>query len=43
MPEAEQARRMKTMRKKVIDNDVARWGRNFVADIEHIRDARRNA
>jgi alpha,alpha-trehalose-phosphate synthase [UDP-forming]/trehalose-phosphatase len=43
MPEAEQARRMKTMRKKVIDNDVARWGRNFVADIEHIRERRASA
>ncbi|WP_156759395.1 alpha,alpha-trehalose-phosphate synthase (UDP-forming) [Microbacterium karelineae] len=42
MPEAEQARRMKTMRRKVLDNDVEKWGRSFLDDIDEVR-RRRNA
>ena len=41
MPAAEQARRMKTMRKKVFDNDVVKWGQRFLDDMETSR-ARRN-
>jgi len=37
MPQAEQSRRMKTMRRKVIDNDVAKWGATFLADVNAIR------
>ena len=37
MPQAEQTRRMKTMRRKVIDNDVAKWGATFLADVNAIR------
>ncbi|MTE24765.1 trehalose-6-phosphate synthase [Microbacterium sp. ZXX196] len=37
MPVAEQARRMKTMRRKVLDNDVEKWGRTFLADIDELR------
>lgn len=41
MPAAEQARRMRTMRRKVFDNDVEKWGRSFLDDMEAAR-ARRN-
>ncbi|WP_110589252.1 alpha,alpha-trehalose-phosphate synthase (UDP-forming) [Microbacterium suaedae] len=36
MPAAEQARRMKTMRRKVLDNDVEKWGRAFLDDIDQL-------
>ncbi|WP_221584065.1 trehalose-6-phosphate synthase [Microbacterium sp. G2-8] len=41
MPAPEQARRMKTMRRKVIDNDVEKWGRTFLDDLRELRDRRR--
>ncbi|WP_029149633.1 alpha,alpha-trehalose-phosphate synthase (UDP-forming) [Microbacterium indicum] len=37
MPPAEQARRMRTMRRKVLENDVEKWGALFLADVERIR------
>ncbi|MGO1467162.1 MAG: alpha,alpha-trehalose-phosphate synthase (UDP-forming) [Microbacterium gubbeenense] len=37
MPVAEQTRRMKTMRRKVIENDVAKWGEKFLADVNALR------
>ncbi|MBP2435885.1 alpha,alpha-trehalose-phosphate synthase (UDP-forming) [Microbacterium amylolyticum] len=40
MPKAEQARRMKTMRKKVMDHDVEKWGRSFLADVDALRKER---
>lgn len=41
MPAAEQARRMKTMRRKVLDNDVEKWGRTFLDDVEELRRRRK--
>ncbi|MGI6877478.1 alpha,alpha-trehalose-phosphate synthase (UDP-forming) [Microbacterium sp. gxy059] len=40
MPEAEQARRMRTMRRKVLDKDVEKWGRAFLDDVERLRGKR---
>jgi len=37
MPAAEQARRMRSMRRKVLENDVERWGEKFMAAVEVIR------
>ncbi len=34
MPPAEQGRRMRAMRRKVIDNDVAAWSRSFLVALE---------
>ncbi|MCH6229236.1 trehalose-6-phosphate synthase [Microbacterium sp. CFH 31415] len=34
MPAAEQGRRMRAMRRKVIENDVARWSQSFLAALE---------
>ncbi|GAA4197538.1 hypothetical protein GCM10022219_25580 [Microbacterium oryzae] len=41
MPAAEQSRRMRSMRRRVLENDVERWGRRFLADLETFRDSRR--
>ncbi|GAA4763015.1 alpha,alpha-trehalose-phosphate synthase (UDP-forming) [Microbacterium gilvum] len=40
MSPAEQSRRMRSMRRRVLENDVERWGRRFLADLEHIRSQR---
>jgi trehalose 6-phosphate synthase len=37
MPAAEQGRRMRALRKKVIENDVARWSRSFLDALEEAR------
>ncbi|HLS93890.1 MAG TPA: trehalose-6-phosphate synthase, partial [Microbacterium sp.] len=42
MPPAEQARRMKTMRRKVFDNDVEKWGQSVLSDLREIRARRRS-
>ncbi len=38
MPEREQARRMRTMRKRIIEYDVARWAREFLHALRHPED-----
>lgn len=38
MPEAEQARRMRSMRRKVLENDVEKWGRSFMTAVDTIRE-----
>ena len=40
MPESEQSRRMRSMRRRVLENDVERWGQKFLADVEAFRAAR---
>jgi trehalose 6-phosphate synthase len=37
MPTAEQGRRMRALRKKVIESDVARWSRSFLKALEEAR------
>ena len=37
MPSAEQGRRMRALRKKVIESDVARWSRSFLDALEEAR------
>ncbi|WP_157155412.1 trehalose-6-phosphate synthase [Diaminobutyricimonas sp. LJ205] len=37
MPKAERRRRMRAMRKRVIENDVARWSSNFITALEATR------
>ncbi|WP_127474526.1 alpha,alpha-trehalose-phosphate synthase (UDP-forming) [Microbacterium sulfonylureivorans] len=34
MPSAEQGRRMRALRRKVLDNDVAKWSQSFLAALE---------
>lgn len=41
MPAAEQGRRMRALRRKVLDNDVARWSRSFLAALEDARALKR--
>jgi trehalose 6-phosphate synthase len=40
MPVAEQSRRMRSMRRRVLEHDVERWGRLFLADADAIRRSR---
>lgn len=40
MPPAEQGRRMRALRKRVMEYDVARWSRSFLAALEQARSAR---
>jgi trehalose 6-phosphate synthase len=40
MPSAEQGRRMRALRKKVIESDVARWSRSFLDALETARRSR---
>ena len=40
MPAAEQGRRMRALRKRVIDYDVARWSRSFISALESAKSAR---
>ncbi|QKJ19215.1 alpha,alpha-trehalose-phosphate synthase (UDP-forming) [Microbacterium hominis] len=41
MPPAEQGRRMRALRKKVLENDVARWSQSFLDALESTRRAKR--
>ncbi|MHC2998855.1 trehalose-phosphate synthase [Microbacterium sp. HJ5] len=41
MPAAEQGRRMRALRRKVLENDVARWSRSFLAALESAGTANR--
>ncbi|WP_374974634.1 trehalose-6-phosphate synthase [Microbacterium trichothecenolyticum] len=41
MPPAEQGRRMRALRKKVVENDVASWSRSFLEALEAAREAKR--
>ncbi|WP_105566529.1 alpha,alpha-trehalose-phosphate synthase (UDP-forming) [Microbacterium halophytorum] len=40
MTPAEQGRRMRSMRRKVLHNDVERWGQGFMAAVDEIRAAK---
>lgn len=40
MPGAEQGRRMRALRKKVLENDVERWSQSFLAALEEARSLR---
>jgi trehalose 6-phosphate synthase len=40
MPARERASRMRALRKRVRDNDVARWSASFLSELNAIRDAR---
>jgi trehalose 6-phosphate synthase len=40
MPEKERASRMRSLRKRVIENDVARWSDNFLKTLEQARASR---
>ncbi len=40
MPPREQARRMRALRKRVLENDVNAWSRDFLAALENVRSAR---
>lgn len=42
MPPGEQGRRMRALRKRVMEYDVARWSRSFLAALEQARSARAN-
>lgn len=41
MPPAEQGRRMRALRKKVVENDVASWSRSFLEALEAARESKR--
>ncbi|MFB7891422.1 trehalose-6-phosphate synthase [Microbacterium sp. NPDC056044] len=41
MPAAEQGRRMRALRKKVVENDVASWSRSFLDALDSARTAKR--
>jgi len=41
MPPAEQGRRMRALRKRVLENDVDAWSRSFLAALDQARRARR--
>ena len=41
MPAAEQGRRMRALRKKVVENDVASWSRSFLDALDAARTAKR--
>ncbi|MEU1970254.1 trehalose-6-phosphate synthase [Microbacterium sp. NPDC019599] len=40
MPASEQGRRMRALRKKVIENDIARWSHSFLAALDGVRRAK---
>jgi len=40
MPPREQSRRMRALRKRVLENDVNAWSREFLAALENVRSAR---
>ena len=40
MPQKERASRMRALRKRVRENDVARWSASFLTELDAIRDAR---
>jgi trehalose 6-phosphate synthase len=40
MPEAEQRRRMRALRRRVRDHDVAAWSRRFLDDLDSVQQAR---
>lgn len=40
MPEKERGQRMRALRKRVLENDVARWSSNFLQTLEHTRASR---
>lgn len=42
MPAAEQGRRMRALRKRVMDYDVARWSRSFLEALDEAKAARRS-
>ncbi|MFK4834477.1 trehalose-6-phosphate synthase [Microbacterium sp. ZW T2_14] len=41
MPSAEQGRRMRALRRKVVENDVARWSRSFLDALDGARERNR--
>ncbi|MNL47980.1 Trehalose-phosphate synthase [compost metagenome] len=41
MPAAEQGRRMRALRRKVIENDVARWSQSFLDALDAARERNR--
>jgi trehalose 6-phosphate synthase len=43
MPAAEQGRRMRALRKRVIEHDVARWSRSFLAALDDAKSVKRRA
>lgn len=43
MPEAEQARRMRSLRRRVLENDVEAWGQSFLQAVDAVREAKREA
>lgn len=40
MPQDEQRKRMRALRRRVAENDVARWSQRFLDDLAHTREAR---
>jgi len=40
MPSAEQGRRMRALRRKVSENDIARWSQSFLTSLDRIRRAK---
>ncbi len=43
MPAGEQGRRMRALRKRVIEHDVARWSRSFLAALDDAKSAKRRS
>ena len=43
MPAAEQGRRMRALRKKVLEHDVDRWSRSFLDALDEARRAKKNS
>ncbi|MCC7127223.1 MAG: trehalose-6-phosphate synthase [Microbacteriaceae bacterium] len=43
MPRTERASRMRSMRRRVFENDVRRWSADFIAELDRIRAERGNA
>lgn len=43
MPSAEQGRRMRALRKRVIEHDVARWSRSFLDALDDAKSAKRRS
>ncbi len=41
MPEEEQTKRMRSMRRRVLEHDVERWGQSFLDAVEEVRAERR--
>ncbi len=40
MPKAERSSRMRSLRKRVLDHDVARWSQSFLTTLDHAKDGR---